>query len=118
MEKLGKDLPDAATEIQSLMFVFEDLIGIADRDMQKVLGELDKADLVLALKTSSPELSNKILGNLSKRARETMEEEIQMLGPKPLSEVEEAQKKIVESIRSMEERGELQINRGGGEEFV
>lgn len=118
LEKLGKELPEAAQEIQGLMFVFEDLVHIMDRDMQKLLGELDKDDLILSLKTASPELNEKILGNLSKRARETMQEEIELLGPKPLSEVEEAQKRLVETVRGMEERGEVSINRGSSEELV
>lgn len=118
MERLGKDLPDAATEIQSLMFVFEDLLLLADRDMQKVLGEVDKADLCLALKTAPREVSDKILANLSKRAREALLEEIEMLGPKPLSEVEEAQKRIIQVVRGLEEKGDVVIQRGGAEEMV
>ena len=89
-------------------------VCLSDKDMQKVLGEIDKGTLALALKTASPELSDKILGNMSKRGREAMEEEIEMLGPKPLSEVEEAQK-IVELVRGMEEKGDITINRGGAE---
>ena len=104
LEKLGADLPTAAQEIQALMFVFEDLVQIGDREMQKVLSELDRADMALALKTASPEV-NKLLDNLSKRAKDAILEEIEMLGPKPLAEVEEAQKRIVETVRTLEEPG-------------
>lgn len=118
MEKLSKELPAEAAQVQALMFLFEDMILIGDREMQKMLGELDKTDLVLALKTASPELKEKILGNLSKRARETMQEEMEMVGPKPLAEVEAAQKRIVEVVRAMEERGDLKIERGSSEAMV
>lgn len=118
MERLNKDLPEAAGEIQALMFVFDDLVLIGDREMQKVLGELDKEDLALALKTATPEVTEKLMGNLSKRARDNLQDEMEMLGPKPLSEVEEAQKRIVEHVRELEERGEITINRGGAEEMV
>lgn len=118
MDRLTKDLPNAANEIQALMFVFEDLTRIDDRQIQKILGEVDKADLTLALKTAPPEVSDKLLKNLSSRARDNIMEEMSMLGPKPLSEVEEAQKRILEQVRAMEERGDVQINRGGGEVMV
>ena len=118
MEQLTNDMPEEAQEIQALMFVFDDLSMLGDKDIQKVLGEVDKAVLAMALKTAKPELADKILGNMSKRGREAMEEEIEMLGPKPLSEVEEAQKEIVELVRGLEEKGDITINRGGGEEFV
>lgn len=117
LDRLGKDEPDAAVEIQSMMFVFEDLVKIDDRDMQKVLGSIDKDLLPLALKTASPELNDKLLGNMSKRARETLEEEIEILGPKPLAEVEEAQKQIVDIVRKMSDDGEIQIS-SGKEELV
>ena len=91
---------------------------IADKDMQKVLAEIDKADLALALKAAPPELSTKLLSNLSARARDNIQEEISMLGPRPLSDVEEAQKRILQQVRTMEERGDIRINRGTGEVMV
>jgi flagellar motor switch protein FliG len=118
IDRLNREAPALATEIQALMFVFEDLIKIADKDMQKVLAEIDKADLALALKAAPPELSTKLLGNLSSRARDNIQEEISMLGPRPLSDVEEAQKRILQQVRSMEERGDIRINRGTGEVMV
>jgi flagellar motor switch protein FliG len=118
LDRLTREAPSAATEIQALMFVFEDLAKISDRDMQKVLAEIDKADLALALKTAPPELQNKLLGNLSARARDNIKEEMEMLGPRPLSDVEEAQKRILQQVRGMEEKGEVRIQRGGGEVMV
>ncbi len=89
IDRMTRELPTVASEIQALMFVFEDLALIPDRDIQKVLAEIDKADLALALKTAPPELANKLLGNLSARARDNIKEEIELLGPRPLSDVEE-----------------------------
>jgi flagellar motor switch protein FliG len=118
IERLTRESPAAANEIQALMFVFEDLLKIGDRDMQKVLTEIDKADLALALKAAPQEIADKLLNNLSTRARENIKEEIEMLGPRPLSEVEEAQKRILGQVRQMEERGDIQVRRGGGEVMV
>lgn len=118
LDRMTRESPNAATEIQALMFVFEDLAKIPDRDMQKVLAEIDKADLALALKTAPPELSNKLLGNLSARARDNIKEEIELLGPRPLSDVEEAQKRILVAVRAMEEKGEIRVQRGTGEVMV
>lgn len=114
MDRLNRDAPTIANEISALMFIFEDLIKIDDKGMQKLLGEVDKGDLALALKAAPPELSQKMLNNLSTRARENIKDDMEMLGPKPLSEVEEAQKRILVQVRGMEERGDLVINRGGG----
>lgn len=114
IERLAKDSPNVANEIQAMMFVFEDLLKIPDRDMQKVLSEVDKADLALALKASPKDVGDKLLNNLSNRARDNIKEEIEMLGPKPLREVEEAQKRIITVVRAMEERGDIKVIRGGG----
>ena len=118
MDKMVKDLPDAAAEVQNLMFVFEDFTKVDDRIMQKILGEVDKADLTLSLKTAAPEVKDKILGNLSQRAREAILDELEFMGPRSLSDVEEAQKRILEQVREMEERGDIMISRGGGEVMV
>jgi flagellar motor switch protein FliG len=118
LDKLNREAPAIANEIQALMFVFEDLVKIADKDMQKVLGEIDKGDLTLALRAAPPEVRDKMLNNLSARARESMKEEIEMMGPKPLAEVEEAQKRILQAVRAMEERGDIQVSRGTQERMV
>ncbi len=118
LDRLNRESPQLANEIQALMFVFEDLVKIADKDMQKVLGEIDKGDLVLALRTAPPEVTQKILGNLSNRARDNMKEEMELMGPKPLAEIEEAQKRVLQAVRAMEERGDIQISRGGADKMV
>ncbi len=118
LDRLNREAPNIANEIQALMFVFDDLRKIGDRDMQKLLSEIDKADLALALKGAAPELSEKLLANLSSRARDNIKEEMEMLGPRPLSDVEEAQKRILQQVRAMEERGDIRINRGAGEVMV
>jgi flagellar motor switch protein FliG len=118
LDRLNRESPAIANSIQALMFVFDDLTKIGDKDMQKVLAEIDKADLALALKAAPPELSEKLLGNLSARARDNIKEEIEMLGPRPLSDVEEAQKRILTLVRQMEEKGDIRIQRGTGETMV
>ncbi len=118
LDRLNRESPDIASQIQSLMFVFEDLLKIGDKDMQKVLAEIDKADLALALKAAPPELSQKLLGNLSARARDNITEEIETLGPRLLSDVEEAQKRILQQVRQLADKGEIRIQRGGGEVMV
>ena len=100
------------------MFVFEDLVKIDAKGMQKVLAEVDKADLTLSLRAAPPDIKNKLLDTLSSRAREAIMEEMELMGPKPLSEIEAAQKRILQLVRGMEERGELMVNRGGGEQML
>jgi flagellar motor switch protein FliG len=118
LERLSRDAPNAANEIQALMFVFEDLLKVGDRDMQKILSEIDKADLTLALKTAPQEIAERFLKNLSERARENLKEDVELLGPKPLHEVEDAQKRILQQVRQMEEHGDIVVHRGGGEIMV
>jgi len=118
IERLVKDAPTLANEIQALMFVFEDLTKIADKDIQKILGEVDKADLVLSLRAAPPEVKDKLLNNLSARARENMKDEMEMMGAKPLHEIEEAQKRILQKVRDMGEKGDIQISRGNTEKMV
>jgi flagellar motor switch protein FliG len=118
LERLNKEVPLIATEIQALMFVFEDLVKVDAKGMQKVLAEVDKADLTLALRAAPAEVRTKLLDNLSSRARESIQEEIDLMGPKPLSEIEAAQKRILQLVRGMEERGEITVARGGGEQLL
>ena len=118
IDRLNRESPEIANQIQALMFVFEDLLKINDKDMQKVLAEIDKADLALALKAAPQELSDKLLGNLSARARDNIKDEIEGLGPRPLSDVEEAQKRILQQVRQMADKGDIRIERGGGETMV
>lgn len=107
-----------AEEVRSRMFVFEDVVGLADRDVQQILRQVDTAVLALALKGVAPQVRDKITGNLSERAAENVLEEVEILGPVRLTQVEEAQQSIIATIRSMEERGDVVVRRGGDDEFV
>lgn len=118
LDRLNRESPQLANEIQALMFVFEDLAKIADKDMQKVLGQIDKGDLVLSLRAADPTVKAKMMNNLSARARDGVVEELENMGPRPLHEIEEAQKRILQQVRAMEEKGELQVNRGQQEAMV
>jgi len=118
LDRLNREKPQLANEIQALMFVFEDLVKINDKDMQKVLGQVDKADLVLALRTAEPTVKAKMMNNLSTRAKDAIIEELENMGPRPLHEIEEAQKRILQAVRGMEEKGEIQVNRGQQEALV
>lgn len=110
--------PELAEEVRSLMFVFEDIVVLDDRAMQEVLRQIDPVRLALALKGVSGEVNQKVMVNLSERARESLVEEIDLLGPVRVSDVESAQSEIVREIRRMEESGAIQINRGGEGELV
>lgn len=117
MADLEERDPELADEIARLMFTFDDLIHVDDAGIQKALREIDQKDLALALKTANEELREKMLGNLSSRAREMILEEMEFMGPVRVRNVEEAQQKIVSVIRRLEETGEIVIQgRGAGAE--
>jgi len=107
-----------ADEVRSRMFVFGDIVLLEDRAMQLVLRQVETNELSVALKGASPEVRDKILRNLSERARENLEEEIELLGPVRLSQVEEARAGIVQVIRRLEESGQIVIRREGEDEYV
>jgi flagellar motor switch protein FliG len=102
---LSEQDPELATEIKNLMFVFEDLVLLDDRSVQRVLKEIDNKELALALKHTTPEVKRKILSNLSERAAQMVEEEMSYMGPVRLRDVEVAQQRIVDIIRKLEEEG-------------
>ncbi|MDA3860397.1 MAG: flagellar motor switch protein FliG [Melioribacteraceae bacterium] len=116
-ELMDKD-PEVAAEIKRLMFLFEDLINLQDKDIQKILREIDRKDLTLALKTSDEELSNKIFANMSERASELLKEELQYMGMVKLKEVEVAQARIIDVVKQLEEAGDISLNIQGGSEEV
>jgi len=118
LETLEVQDPELAEEIKKLMFVFEDVIHLDDRSIQQVLREVDQKDLALALKGSSEEVKEKVKKNMSKRAAELIEEEIEFMGPVRLRDVEEAQQRIVGIIRRLEDSGEIVIARGGGDDLI
>jgi len=106
---IAKENPELATEIKNLMFVFEDIITLDDRSIQKILKEVDHKELALALKTASEELKNRILANMSKRACDLIMEELKFMGPVRLREVEEIQQKVIDIIRRLEDEGQIVI---------
>ncbi|MBC8555910.1 MAG: hypothetical protein H8D23_40375 [Candidatus Brocadiales bacterium] len=106
MQRIKEEHPDIAQEIKTLMFVFEDLGIVEDKALRQMLSETDTNTVALALKTASKEVNDKIFKNMSKRMGQMVQEEQAILGPKPLSEVEAAQKIIVDSLAKMEAQGE------------
>ena len=119
LESLEESSPEIADEVKKLMFVFEDIIMVDDRGIQSILKEVDNKELALALKTASDELKDKMFKNMSKRAAEGIQEEMDYMGPVRLKNVEEAQQNIVAIVRRLEEAGEIVISgRGGGEDEI
>ncbi|MCG0278393.1 MAG: flagellar motor switch protein FliG [Thermanaeromonas sp.] len=118
LEALEEDDPELADEVRKRMFVFEDIVTLDDNSIRRVLREVDMRDLALALKTASEEVANKIYRNLSKRAAEMLKEDIEYMGPTRLRDVEEAQQRIVQVIRRLDEAGEIIIARGGRDAVV
>jgi len=114
LESLKEKEWEIAEEVKKLMFVFEDLVLVEDRSMQRVLKEVDLKDVTVALKAASDEVKQKIYANLSKRAVEMIEEELEYMGPVKLKTVEEAQQKIVNIVRTLDEQGEILIAGRGG----
>lgn len=115
---LEKNQPDLANEIKSSLFTFEDIVTLEKSDVQKVLRDVNNADLALALKGVSEDIKQAIFQNLSARAEESLQEEMEFMGPARLSAVEEAQQKIVAVIRSLDEKGEIYLRRGEQEAVV
>ncbi len=118
LDTLFTDDPELAEEIKKRMFVFEDIVTLDDRAIQLVLREVDSRDLVFALKAVSDEVKGRILKNVSSRAREMILEEMDLLGPVRIKEVEEAQQRIVSVIRRLDEAGQIVIARGGEGEII
>lgn len=110
--------PELAEEIKKRMFVFEDIVTLDNRAIQRVIREVDNADLLLALKVSSDEVKEVIFRNMSSRMAETFKEEMEFMGPVRLRDVEEAQSRIVAVIRRLEEAGEIVVARGGGDDII
>jgi flagellar motor switch protein FliG len=115
MEALEQEDPDLVEQIRRLMFVFEDILLVNDKGIQAVLKEVDNDELSLALKTASDELKNKIFGNMSDRAATLIREDMEYMGPVRLKDVENAQQKIVDIVRRLEDAGEIIISGRGGE---
>jgi flagellar motor switch protein FliG len=117
LENLARTDPELADEVRNRMFVFEDIVSLEDRSVQLVLREIDSKELAIALKGVREDVRDKVLKNMSERAAAALKDEIELLGPTRLKQVEEAQGNIVKAIRRLEEAGQIIVSRGG-EEFV
>ncbi|MCM1210387.1 MAG: flagellar motor switch protein FliG [Blautia sp.] len=118
METMEIEEPELADEIRKKMFVFEDILLLDDRAIQRVLRDVDNGDLAIALKGSNEEVQNAIFNNLSKRLAVMIKEDMEFMGPVRMKDVEEAQQKIVNIIRKLEDSAEIVISRGGGDEII
>lgn len=118
IESLEEDDPELAEEIKKRMFVFEDIVMLDDRAIQKVMREVDTNELAKALKAVDPDVQDKIYRNMSKRAAALLKEDMEFMGPTRRKDVEEAQQKIVSIIRKLEEQGEVVIARSGEEDVL
>jgi len=118
LDEMEQEDPELAEEIKQRMFVFEDLTLLDDQAIQLTLRQVETDDLALALKTASDQVEEKILSNMSQRAAEMLQEDMEYMGPVRIREVEEAQQRIVNVVRELEESGEIVIARGGEEEII
>jgi len=118
METLEIEDTDLAEDIKKRMFVFEDILSLDSRSIQRFLREIDNNQLAVALKGSTDEVQELIFANMSKRLVEMVKEDIEFMGPVRLKDVEESQQKIVNVIRKLEDAGEIVISRGGGDEII
>ena len=116
-EALEGTNPKLVEEIRANMFTFDDLTKLDDRTMQRVLRDVSKTDLALALKGAVDKLRDKVFNNLSERARDNLREEIEILGPQLAKNVYGSQRKIVDSVRALEDSGEIVIAGSGGEDY-
>ena len=116
LDQIDAQDPEVSEAVRNLMFVFNDLVKLTDREIQVLMRKCDQKDLVIALKAARPELAEKVLGNLSERVRNFIIEELNFLGPMRLSEVEEVQLRIVQTVRQLEEEGQLTIVRGDADD--
>ena len=118
METLEAEAPELAEEIRKKMFVFEDILLLDDRAIQRVLRDVENNDLTMAMKSTKDEVKEAIFNNMSKRLAVMIKEDMDFMGPVRMKDVEEAQQKIVNVIRKLEDSGEIVISRGGGDEIV
>jgi flagellar motor switch protein FliG len=119
LDGIGQRNPEISEQIQALMFTFEDLLLVDARGMQRLLGSVDTKELALAMKACSEELKTHIKSNMSERASGALEEEVEFLGPVRVKDVEAAHTRVIEVVRSLEEKGEIMIrSRGGTDDII
>ncbi len=118
MEAIRESDNDLAMQIKNFMFVFDDLVTISGRDLQRLLMEIEQRDLALALKAASDDLKQKVLENVSERVSQTLLEEMDLMGPVRVSDVDEAQKRILAAAQKLEEEEEITLTRGKSESMI
>ena len=118
LETLEIEEPELTDEIRKKMFVFEDILLLDDKSIQRVLREVDNSELAIAMKAANEQVQNAIFNNLSKRLAVMIKEDREYMGPVRMKDVEEAQQKIVNIIRKLEDSGEIIVSRGGGDDIV
>ncbi len=118
LQSLEAEDPDLASEVKNMMFIFDDLTLLDDRSIQRLLKEVETKDLAISLKAASEEVKTKIFNNVSERVAVMIREEMEFMGPTRLSDVESAQSRIVESVRRLEEEGQIIISGRGGKEDI
>lgn len=118
IEEIEENDPELAEQIKQMMFVFDDIVLVDDKGLQKVLRSVESTELAVALKAATDEVKDKIFGNMSKRAADILKEEMEVSGAVRMKDVTDAQQKITKIIQDMERKGELIISGRGGEEFV
>jgi flagellar motor switch protein FliG len=118
LEGLEQRDQELAEEVRAHMFMFEDIVSLDDRAVQLLLRQVEAKELATALKGVRPDVRDKIVNNMSERAAVALQEEIEVLGPTRLKQVEEAQAQVVRQIRALEESGQIIISRGGSDDFV
>ncbi|MBU2550731.1 MAG: flagellar motor switch protein FliG [Proteobacteria bacterium] len=118
LSRIEEDKMDLANEIRKLMFVFDDLSSVDDRGMRSILKEVNNEELTMALKTASQDLKQKVLSNVSERAAEMIREDLEVMGPVRLSDVEKAQQAILRVAKKLEAEGKVMIGKSGSKEDV
>jgi flagellar motor switch protein FliG len=118
IEDIEERDPDLAEKIKQMMFVFEDIVLVDDKGLQKVLRSIESRELAIALKASTADVKQKIFNNMSQRAVQILKEEMEVSGAVRMKDVTDAQQKITRIVQEMERKGELIISGRGGEEFV
>ena len=117
-DRLGVDNEELAEEIRKRMFVFEDIVTMDDRSVQRFVRDCDPRDLVLALKNANGDVSNKLFMNMSARMAETIRDDLEITTNVRMKDVEDAQQRIVGFIRDLEEKGEIVILKGGKDDNI
>ena len=118
IDDIEENDPDLADQIKQMMFVFEDIVLVDDKGLQKVLRSVESQELAIALKAASEEVKQKIFKNMSERAADILKEEMEVSGAVRMKDVTDAQQKITRIIQDMERKGDLIISGRGGEEFI